>query len=286
MSRVQSRLRAVAIAAAAALCAGCAATPSEPLPPIGARAADANARGAARVRGGDFAGAARSYEEALALARSVEDADAIAANAINLSIVYQWLGRDGAARDALKVVLDDPKRPFPERRRMQAELRRAMLELASRNTSGAAEWLSRAERRCERLACDLAPALLNVKSQLALADNQPADAARLAQAAVDAARSRGAQTELANAARNLGRARLANGEAAQAASAFEQALAIDHALADPRKIHADLIELARASAAAGDREAARGYLERAQTVSHAAGDPRDAHELEVELHLR
>ncbi|HEV7476647.1 MAG TPA: hypothetical protein VGO02_02810, partial [Burkholderiales bacterium] len=65
-----------------------------------------------------------------------------------------------------------------------------------------------------------------------------------------------------------------------------QALAIDHALADPRKIHADLVELARSSAAAGDRDAARGYLERAQTVSHAARDPRGLEEMEVQLRLR
>jgi hypothetical protein len=69
-------------------------------------------------------------------------------------------------------------------------------------------------------------------------------------------------------------------------AALEQALAIDHALADPRKIHADLVELARAASAAGDRDAARGYLERAQTVSHAARDPRSAEEIEVQLKLR
>jgi len=273
-------------AAAALLCAGCSTPPSAPLPPVGARAADANARAAALVRSGDHAAAARRYEEALALARSVEDTDAIAVNAINLSIVYQWLGRDGAARDALKVVLDDPKRPFPERRRMQAELRRSILELASNNPAGAAEWIGRAERRCAGLACEAAPALLNLKSQLALEGGQPAEAARLAQAAADSARSRAERSELANALRNMGRAKLASGEPAAAAAAFEQALVIDHALADPRKIHADLVELARASAAAGDREAARGYLERAQTVSHAAGDPRGIEEMEVQLHLR
>jgi tetratricopeptide (TPR) repeat protein len=273
-------------AAALVLCAGCSTPPTAPLPPVGARAADANARAAALVRAGDFAGAARRYEEALALARSVEDADAIAANAINLSVVYQWLGRDGAARDALKIVLEDPQRPYSERRRLQAELRRALLELASRNLPAAADYAARAEARCERMACENGATLLNVKSQIMLEGGQAAEAARLAQAAADAARSRGERSEQANALRNLGRARLAGGEGAAAGAAFEQALAIDHSLADPRKIHADLLDLARASAASGDREAARGYLERAQSVSHAAGDPRGVHEMEVELKLR
>jgi tetratricopeptide (TPR) repeat protein len=273
-------------AAAALLCTGCGTPPGAPLPPVGARTADANARAATLVRAGDYAAAARRYEEALALARSVEDVDAIAANAINLSVVYQWMGRDGSARDALKIVLDDARRPFPERRRLQAELRRAILELAAGDRPAAAEFAARTERRCERLACELAPALLNVKSQLALDGGQPAEAARLAQAAADAARSRGDRVEQANALRNAGRAGLARGEHAAAVAALEQALAIDHALADPRKIHADLVELARASAAAGDRDAARGYLERAQTVSHAARDPRGLDEMEVQLRLR
>jgi len=274
-----------AAAAALLLCAACASPPSAPLPPVGARTADASARAATLVRNGDYAGAARRYEEALALARSVEDADAIAANAINLSVVYQWMGRDGSARDALKIVLDDAK-PFPERRRLQAELRRAILELATGERAAAAEFAGRAERRCERFACDAAPALLNVKAQIALEDGDAAAAARLAQVAADAARSRGNHAEQANALRNAGRARLANGEHAASIALLEQALAIDHALADPRKIHADLVELARAAAAAGDREGARGYLERAQTVSHAARDPRGMEEMEVQLKLR
>jgi tetratricopeptide (TPR) repeat protein len=268
------------------LCAGCATPPSAPPTPMAARLADANVRAAAAVRSGDHAGAARRYEEALALARSVEDADAIAASAINLSVVYQWLGRDSEARDALRIVLDDPRRAFPERRRLQAELRRAILELAAGNLAAAGEWAQRAERRCERLACELAPALLNIKSQIALEGGSLGGAALLAQQAADAARSRGDRAEQANALRNLGRARLANGEHAASIASFEQALAIDHALADPRKIHADLVELARAAAAAGDRDAARGYLERAQTVSHAARDPRGAEEMGVQLKLK
>jgi len=275
-----------ATAALLTLCAGCAAQPTAPLPPLSARTADANARAAALVRAGDYGGAARRYEEALALARSVEDADAIAASAINLSVVYQWMGRDGSARDSLKIVLDDARRPFSERRRLQAEVRRAILELASHDPAAAAEWAARAEQRCQRMACELAPALLNIKSQLALDGGDAAGAARLGQAAADAARSRGDRTKQANALRNVARARLAGGEHAAAVAALEQALAIDHALADPRKIHADLVELARASAAAGDRDAARGYLERAQTVSLAARDPRSLEDMEAQIKLR
>ena len=80
----------------------------------------------ALLRAGDLEGAARQYGEAARIAATVENADSVAANSINQSIVYQWLGRDADARDALARVLDDPRRPFPERRRLQAELRRVI----------------------------------------------------------------------------------------------------------------------------------------------------------------
>src|SRR5262249_51623268 len=147
------------------LLTGCGTPPTVQRPPQ-ARLSDAYARGNARVQTGDFSGAATAYEEARRLARSIEDADAIAAADIDLSIVYRRLGRDAAARDALAEILDGRRQAYPERRLMQAELRRAILLLAGGDASGAADWAGRAERRCA--ACDLAPAILNVRAQAAL----------------------------------------------------------------------------------------------------------------------
>ncbi|HET7198934.1 MAG TPA: tetratricopeptide repeat protein, partial [Burkholderiales bacterium] len=71
--------------------------------------------------------------------------------------------------------------------------------------------------------------------------------------------------------RLLGRARLAAGDAAAARASLEQALEIDRALAEPRKILADLNELSRAAARAGDKDAARDYGERARAVQTGLG---------------
>lgn len=265
------------------LCAGCMTAPGVPQPSVQSRIAEANARAAVLVRAGDDAGAARQYEEALRLARSIEDADAIAAGAINLSIVYQWLGRDAAARGILSVVLDDKSLAFPGRRRMQAELRRAILDLAARDAEGAAAWAQRARERCERLECDLAAAILNVQAQIALDAGRPEEGARLAQGAGEAARTRGDRAEAANALRTAGRARLALGDPAGAIQPLEEALALDRELADPRKILVDLVELGQASLAKGDRDAARAYFERALVVGRAARDARSVEDIGARL---
>jgi tetratricopeptide (TPR) repeat protein len=247
------------------------------------RLAQAEARAAALVKSGDHAGAARQYAEALRVATSLENADAIAANAINLSIVQQWLGRDAEARAALGAVLDDARTPFSERRKLQAELRRAILELAAGNVGAAAIWAGQAEGRCRELACEHAAAILNVRAQVELDSGKPQEAARLAQAAAERARSSGARAEAANALRTLGRARHAQGEPGASLAFLKQALDIDRELGDPRKILADLSDLARAADAAGDPAAARDYKERGLAVSRAMNDGRSAAEMEALL---
>ena len=263
----------------AALLAGCAAPqPASNNSPAQARLQEAEARAAAAARSGDHAAAARHYDHALRIATSLENADAVAANAINLSIVDQWLGRNAEARAALAAVLDDPRSAFSERRRMQAELRRAILELADGNAGAAAVWAGQAGARC-RESCEFAAAILNVQAQVELDSGRAPEAARLAERAA----ARGSRAEAANALRTLGRARQAQGEPAKAIEPLSQALAIDRELGDPRKILADLNELARAADAAGDGRAAREYRQRGLAVSRAVNDARSSAEFEALL---
>jgi tetratricopeptide (TPR) repeat protein len=270
------------VACLVALMSACAAPAPERGSPAQARLGEAEARAAALARSGDYAGAARFYGEALRIASSLENAEAIAANAINLSIVDQWLGREAEARAALAAVLDEPRAGFSERRKTQAELRRAILEAASGNLGAAEVWAGEAERRCAA-SCEYAAAILNVRAQVALDAGRSAEAARLALAAAERARGEAGRAEAANALRTLGRARIAAGDPAAALQALRQALEFDRALGDPRKILADLTELARAADATGDAQAARSYKERGLAVSRAINDGASAAETEVLL---
>jgi len=261
--------------------AACAAPKPPPEPLAKSRLAEAEARAAALARSGDYAAAAKFYGDALRMATALENADAIAANAINLSVVQQWLGQNDEARRALAAVLDDPRTPFSERRKLQAELRRAILELSVNNVGAAAVWAGQAERRCAGLSCEYAATILNVRAQVELESAHPADAERLATAAAEHAGSNAA--ERANALRTLGRARQAQGQAAAAIEPLQRALALDRELGDPRKILADLSELSRAADAAGDARAASDYRERSLAVSRAMSDGKSTSEMEALL---
>jgi len=276
---------ALLLATLLAACSG--APPAPPAPPPQAQAqtrlAETEARAAALIRSGDFGGAAREYAEAVRLAATVENSDALASNAINLSIVEQWLGREREAREAIARVTDDTQRNFSDKRRLQAELRRAILELSGSHIDAATTWASRAEARCAGLSCEYAATILNVQAQIALAAGRHADAVKLAASAGERARSRNDKAETANALRTQGRAQRLQGSAAAAIPLLEQALAIDHEGGDPRKILSALTELAMASDAAGNRDAARSYYARAVAVSKAMQDSRGLAEMEAQL---
>jgi tetratricopeptide (TPR) repeat protein len=278
--RVQRPALLLLVAGVLVLAAGCGSVPAlnHASSVAKARLTEAETRAAALAKSGDYGGAARHYGEALRIATSLENADAIAANAINLSVVQQWLGRDAEARTALAAVLDDPRTPFSERRKLQAELRRAILELSAGNIGAAEIWAGQADRRCTQTSCEYAATLLNVRAQVALESGQAAEAARLAQAAAERSRGGAGRAETANALRILGRARHAQGEALGALEPLRQALEIDRELGDPRKILADLAELARAADATGDAGAAKDYRERGLAVSRAMNGARGATE--------
>jgi len=239
---------------------------------------EANRRAEAQVRGGNFVGAARDYSEALRLAQSIEDIEGIAANAINLSIVYQRLGKHAEARASLAPVLDQGKLTFPQGRLAQAALRRAILDLEEGRYASATDWIERAASYCSARDCALSGAIHNVKAQLALEAGNADAAAASARAALAASRGSGERAEAANALRLLGITAVRAGDAVAALAYFEQALAIDRALAVPRKIYLDLIGLGRARALRGEHSAARTFYERALTVSEADRDAQGAAE--------
>jgi tetratricopeptide (TPR) repeat protein len=205
----------------------------------------------------------------------------MAANAINLSVVEQWLGHNDEARAALGTVLENPRTPFSERRMLQAELRRAILELSVNNVGAAAVWVAQAERRCAGLSCEYAATILNVRAQVALESAAAAEAENIALAAAE--RSRSNRVEAANALRTIGRARQAQGQPQAAIEPLQRALALDRELGDPRKILADLTELSRAAEGAGDPRAARDYRERSIAVSRAISDGKAGAEMEALL---
>jgi tetratricopeptide (TPR) repeat protein len=234
-------------------------------------AIEANRKGESHVRHGDLDNAARSYAEALRLSQSLEDAEGIAANAINLSIVRQRQGRFNDARASLDAVLEQQNLRFSPLRMAEVSLRHALVDLDQNRFAESERWARQAAKHCgER--CALSAAIHNVGAQLALQAGRVDEAAAAARSALEASRAGGDRIEHANALRLLGISALQRGDAPGARTSLEQALALDRETGAPRKIALDLLALGRAAALAGEREAARAYYARALAVSEADRD--------------
>jgi tetratricopeptide (TPR) repeat protein len=271
-------MRFVFIATTLAVLAGCSQSPkSESTAARQLAAIEANRKGETYVRHGELENAARSYQEALRLSQSLEDAEGIAANAINLSIVRQRQGRFADARASLAAVLEQPNLRFSSARLAEVSLRQALLDLDERRFSSAQDWVTKATQHCAT-RCPLSGAIHNVRAQLALQAGQNDDAAASARAAHDASRAAGERAELANALRLLGLTALRRGNAVDARAHLEQALVLDREIGAPRKIVLDLLALGRAAALGGERDAARAYYARALAVSEADRDSAGAAE--------
>jgi len=263
--------------------AGCASPPAKNSTAARQEAAiEANRKGEAYVRHGELESAARSYREALRLSQSLEDADGIAANAINLSIVRQRQGRFNEARESLNAVLDQPNLRFSSVRLTEVSLRHALLDLDQNRFAAAADWVGRAAQHCgER--CPMSSTIDNVRAQLALQAGRVEEAAAAARSAQRASEATGERSEMANALRLLGIAALRAGDFSAARPHLEQALAIDREIGAPRKIALDLLSLGRAAALAGEGEAARAFYARALAVSQADRDDAGAAEARAML---
>ena len=262
-----------------AFLAACSAQPPASSPSFGEAAViEANHRADAYLRSGNLESAARQYREAIRLAQSVEDAEGIAANAINLSIVYQRLGKLEDARASLVPLFEQSRLSFSADRLAQAALRRSVLDLEERRLASSNEWADRAVSHCGQRGCAISGAIHNVKGQLALEAGRLDLAAASAKTALSASRASGDRTEAANALRLLGVTAIRTGNAGASTGYLVEALAIDRELAAPRKIYLDLIGLGRASELRGDRAAARSFYERARAVSEADRDAKGAAE--------
>jgi len=248
---------------AAGLLAACSTPPARSTAQI--RAQGFNTQGMDRYKAGDLPHALTYFEQALQLAQSIEDDDAIAVARLNLSMVYLGMGRQDEALKQLDGVLDEPRLAFSNDRRAEAALRRAMAVQAG-DRAGAAQALDRADALCGS-RCAVRGKILNLKAYLALTSGRPEEGLRFAQQA-HGALAKDDALERANALRLQGSACIALKTPAAAVAPLEEALKLDKAAGASEKIYQDLLLLGQASA---DRpELARDYWSRAHDVALAA----------------
>lgn len=246
------------------LLTACSSAPKPADPPRLRAALEAESDGAKRYGRGDYAAAARRFEEAARLHAAIDDTAGSARNLLHLARTELALGRAEAALTALAAAQYGDTVPT-----LDTLLLTAQAQLGLARNDDARRSLALATAQCTG-ACPQAASLHLLQARAALAGKRIPDALSHADAALKLLHDRDEPAETGNAWRLLAMARLASGDAVGALPAAQAALDIDRRLALPEKIARDwlLIGDIRAKVGAGDTAAA---YRRAQEVAHAAG---------------
>jgi len=263
MSRTHRLIACGLCAVAAAMLGACSTPPVRSAADV--QAQGYNTQGMDRFKAGDLPRALVFFQQALVVAQSIEDDDAIAATRLNLSMVYLGMGRQDDALKQLDLVLDERRLAFSADRRAEAALRRAMAVQASDRAS-AEQSLDRAATICGS-SCSVRGKILNLKAYVALSAGRAEEGLRLAQQAHGALPKDDA-LEKANALRLQSSAYIALKTPAAAVPLLHEALKMDKAAGASEKIYQDLLLLGQASA--DKPELAKDYWARAHDVAVAA----------------
>ncbi|SFN51006.1 hypothetical protein [Variovorax sp. OV329] len=263
MSRVQRWLALGVLALGACLLGGCSTPPVRSAADL--RAQGYNTQGLDRFKAGDMVRALGYFEQALVVAQSIEDEDAIAATRLNLAMVYFGTDRQQEGLAQLDMVIDERRLAFSADRRAEAALRRAMAVQAG-DRAAAEKSLERAGILCGD-NCSVRGKILNLKAYLALSGARAQEGLRFAQQAQNALDKHDV-LEKANSLRLQSSAYIALKTPAAAVPLLQEALKLDKAAGASDKIYQDLILLGQASA--DKPELARNYWTRAHDVAVAA----------------
>jgi tetratricopeptide (TPR) repeat protein len=258
------RLRIILFALILTSCAG---APPEPQNARLAQAADYNRRGEAALEHGDYRRALAYYREALRIDLSIEHAEGIAINSINLARAHQLAGETALAHQALDDVLGANALRLAPEFTAAARLRKALLYQSEGKLADASAWAERSEALCKDAVCAWRGTLLNLQARLALARADAPAAHALAERALAINRTRTGGKEMANSLRLQAEANIQQRQFAAALAPLGEALALDKRLGLPDRIEADLALMAEAHAGAGNAEQAREFRLRAASVN-------------------
>ena len=257
-------MRASIFILTAIVLAGCGSTPQPADPPRLKAALEAESDGAKRYGRGDYAVAARRFDEARRLYASIDDAGGTVRNRLHLARTELALGRADAALAVLAAAQgSDPGAA------LEILLLKAQAELALDRQAAALQSLAAASAQCPA-GCRQAASLQLLQARAALAGQRAADALAHAETGLKLLQDRDEAAETGNAWRLIAAARLAAGDAGGALPAARSALEIDRRLALPEKIARDWLLIGDIQKAAASGEAAAAYR-KALDVADAAG---------------
>lgn len=268
-------VKAAALGALAAL-GGCVSKETaQPVPPASREAQDVTLHAQESFEAGDFATAQKLYLRAVQIHRSVDNAEGVARNLVNLAIVQERAGERAAAAESLAALerfITLRRQALPGARE-SAELSEILTEaklLRSRLLVSGGR-LTEAEAALGEAASGMEPhRAANARARLRLAQGRPEEALAEATRGWTSAGRAKDDAARAEAARQAARATEKLSRFEEALMWHERALDIERLVGSPAQVAASWEGVARSARALGRNDQARAATQRAQEVARAA----------------
>ncbi len=254
---------------------GCGSAPSNRLDAEVA-AIDFNQKADSAFRSGNYKRALDFYGEALRISSSIENADGIAVNLMNMAVVYRKLGDRENAHKCVDEILNSRYIIFDPSYLSGAAFIKAVLYTNEGKYPSAIEWTDKALNFCKSEKCGEKGRIYNLKAKIALINGLPGPALAFASEGLRWNRKLEDRQEEANSLRLLADAKTAAKAYGEATDFYREALTIDKDMGLSAKIAADLFGIGNALCMQGRQEEAIGYFRRAQFVSKSLGDNKGA----------
>ena len=250
------------------LLTACGSSPAK-ISPMLENAVNYNLQGKQFFQSGDYKNALASYNKALQIDKSIENADGIALNLFNIAQTHIALSQFDAAHSSLDEVLGNAAGLFQADQLAQAAVQKSIIFISQGQSKSAGEWINKADTLCGD-ACRQKGLILNIQARFALDEHQSDAAIDLANRALAIHKKEMLIPEMANSLRLIGEAHLDKQFSGKAIPFFQEALQLDKSQGAPTKISTDLLLLGMAHKDSKDQSAV--FFRRAIAVSHAAGD--------------
>ena len=231
--------------------------------------------GAETFEAGDFTAAQKLYLRAVQIHRSVDNAEGVARNLVNLAIVQERAGERAAAAESLAaldrfITLRRQALPGGKESAELAEILTEAKLLRSRLLVSGGR-LTEAEAALGEAASGMEPhRAANARARLRLAQGRPGEALAEAERGWSGAGRAKDDTARAEAARQAARATEKLGRHEEALVWHERALDIERLVGSPSQVAASWEGVARSARALGRNDQARAAAQRAQEVARAA----------------
>ncbi len=231
-----------------------------------------NGKADSAFRSGNFKRALELYGEALKASSSIEHADGIAINLMNMAVVYRKLDDRENARKCLDEILNFRHVPFYPSQLAGAAFIKAVLYVDEGKYPSAIEWADKALNFCKDETCAEKGKIYNLKAKIALLNNTPDAALAFGAEGLQWNRSLGERQEEANSFRLLADAKVAAKAYEEARGFYQDALVLDKDAGFAMKMAMDLMGIGNVLCMQGRQEDAMEFFKRAQFISKSSGD--------------